>query len=637
MENMIVSTESQSTGVINTNGGDRQEDAEQSDAVQSSENLAVPNVCNDVASTNNVSPPTAEVNNGSEEQDSNEVSSGHSGKKLTPDHVSSSTEAYPGTARNNLPSINHQSVIIPNMEPYLEEGSLDGTVKDFQDPSSSNENRDRSSSKTVDDVDSPDQPAEPHCSNKADSRDHHSDGENLTEPAESSRRDSNVSEEQQPDTCPHLDESAATETDAATQQQLVEQPNGMPMLIPISYTEEPVASCHDDDQQIADVEPSQGTAMDEVTPPDTVENNSPSEAGVETSSAMEQEEQLVGSQTEGDSTAEPDSEAGALSEDNHEAHDLVSSMTHGDEGAAPQPDAPERQEEAECTSNQPTDEPIAEESPAQDDSVEGGEETAAAVESADCVDSSTFPTENHPVAEVMLEEEYSDPSSPQPGSAVPEDNTPATTTDDTQGFTQQESSGDEGHAIDSSSQLNTVDPSPPLSAEGANAEVSEMVQDDIASASVATEQQAADETHYHQYSVVEPSDCATSAEELEGLEPVEQPGLESNPTVCEADSSAVGDAMDEANAVVSYENQEMDSSSHHHQHVYVVDNGDGHLTLNSVPQTGSATPYHHSDSSMLVEMAPLSADGTFVNSQVKLSSNSIDHQTIVIDVYYLNY
>ena len=614
---MIVSTESQSPEVINTNGGDRQEDAEQSDAVQSSENQEVPSVCSDVASTNNVSPPTAEVNNVSDEHNSNEVSSGNSRKKLTPDHVSSSTEAYPGSARNNLPSINHQSVIIPNMEPYLEEGSLDGTVKDFQDPSSSNENRDRSSSKSADDVDSPDQPSEPHCSNKVDSRDHHSDGEHLPEPAESSRRDSNVSEEQQPDTCPQPDESAAIDTDAATQQQLV-QPNGMPMLIPISYPEEPVARFQGDEQQVANAEPSQGTSTDEVTPPDTMDNNSLSEASIEPSSAMEQEEQLVGSQTDGNSTAEPDSEAGALCEDNQEAQDLVTSMTHGDEDAVPQPDAPERQEEAECTSNQPTDDPLSEESPAHEDTVEGGEE-AAAIESADCVDSSTFPTENLPVE---VEEENSGSSSPQPGNAVLEDNVPATTTDDNRAFTQQESSGDEGHAIDSSSQLNTVDPSPTLSTEDANTEVSEMVQDDVASASVVSEPQVPDETHYHQYSVVEPSDGPTSAEELEGLEAVEQPGLVSNPTVCEADSSAVGDAMDETNAVVNYENQEMDSSSHHHQHVYVVDNGDGHLTLNSVPQTGSVAPYHHSDGSMLVEMAPLSADETFVNSQVNLTSLS---------------
>ena len=47
------------------------------------------------------------------------------GSNPAPDEVSSTTE---GLTVRNLPSINHQSVLIPNMEPYLEEGSLDGSA-----------------------------------------------------------------------------------------------------------------------------------------------------------------------------------------------------------------------------------------------------------------------------------------------------------------------------------------------------------------------------------------------------------------------------------------------------------------------------------------------------------------------------
>ena len=591
---MIVSTESQSSEVINTNGGGGQEDAGQSDAVQSSENLVPSNVCSAVASTNDASPPTSETNNSIEEPESNEVSAGQgSSKKLTPDHVSSSTEAYSGSVRNNLPSINHQSVVIPNMEPYLEEGSLDGTVKDFQDPSSSNENRDgSSSSKSADNIDSPDQPAEPHCSNKADSGDLRSDREQL--PAESTRRDSNISEEQQPDTCPQPDEAAvATDlvhtVNGEAEQQLEQPGNEIP-------DEEPMENCRgEEEQQVANVEPSQGPLSDNA-PPDTVDNSA--HELVEPSSAREPQDHLVGSQTEVDSIAEPDSESRAVCEVN-ESQDLVTSMTQGDEEAAAQP------EEADCTTHQPTDEPVPEE-PNQVDS--GVPETEAA-QTADCVDSSTFSTGNNPMVDAVQSEENSGQVSPQPGISVSEDNTAATTSEDAQVFVQQHSICDEGHVIDSSSLLNNVDPSPPLSTEEANTDMTETAQEDAVEPVI-------EEASYHQYSAVEPSE--PSSAELEGLEPVVPTGLESNSTVCEADSSAVGDSMDESATVVSYnENQEMDTSSHHqHHNVYVVDNGNGHLTLNSVPQTGSVTPFHHSDSSMLVEMAPLSTDGTFVNSQV---------------------
>jgi hypothetical protein len=76
----------------------------------------------------------------------------------------------------------------------------------------------------------------------------------------------------------------------------------------------------------------------------------------------------------------------------------------------------------------------------------------------------------------------------------------------------------------------------------------------------------------------------------------------SNPTaVCEADSSAAG--MEDS----SYEAQQMVDT----QNVYVVE--DGRLT---VQQSNSMASYHNADNTMLVEMAPLSTDGSYVNSQV---------------------
>lgn len=80
-----------------------------------------------------------------------------------------------------------------------------------------------------------------------------------------------------------------------------------------------------------------------------------------------------------------------------------------------------------------------------------------------------------------------------------------------------------------------------------------------------------------------------------------------NPTaVCEADSSAA--EMEES----GYETQQMMDT----QNVYVVE--DGRLTLNSVQQSSSMSAYHNTDNTMLVEMAPLSTDGSYVNSQVNL-------------------
>lgn len=109
-------------------------EVEQSNDVQSSESL-VPNVSSDVVSTDDVSTATMD---GPSENLPNDGTEDSSGANL--DQVSSSTEPFSGSCRDVLPSVNHQMGVIPNMEPYLEDGSLDGTSKEVQDPTSTNGN-----------------------------------------------------------------------------------------------------------------------------------------------------------------------------------------------------------------------------------------------------------------------------------------------------------------------------------------------------------------------------------------------------------------------------------------------------------------------------------------------------------------
>ena len=136
MEEMIV-PEPQ---LLETNNSE----VEQSNDVQSSESL-VHNVSSDVVSTDDV---TTAPMDGPSENLPNDETEDCSGANL--DQVSSSTESFSGSCRDILPSVNHQMGVIPNMEPYLEDGSLDGTSKDIQDPKSTNGNL------TIEDTSNPD-------------------------------------------------------------------------------------------------------------------------------------------------------------------------------------------------------------------------------------------------------------------------------------------------------------------------------------------------------------------------------------------------------------------------------------------------------------------------------------------------
>ena len=78
----------------------------------------------------------AEVAEGAETEAASQVVGEESA--MSTDQVSSTTESAGPGKTNLLPSINHQSVLIPNMEPYLEEGSLDGSDrKEFPEPAES--------------------------------------------------------------------------------------------------------------------------------------------------------------------------------------------------------------------------------------------------------------------------------------------------------------------------------------------------------------------------------------------------------------------------------------------------------------------------------------------------------------------
>ena len=102
-----------------------QSSREQSSDVNSSENV-IPNVSSDSVGPSNNPSSSEQAPPMKNETDSN----------ILLNQVTSTSETYIGTIKHNLPSINHQSVLIPNMEPYLEEGSLDGSPK--EDPASSN-------------------------------------------------------------------------------------------------------------------------------------------------------------------------------------------------------------------------------------------------------------------------------------------------------------------------------------------------------------------------------------------------------------------------------------------------------------------------------------------------------------------
>ena len=160
-------------------------DVEQSNNVHSSESL-VPNISSAVVSTGDISMAAMDVSH-SENALNEEREDCSQGADL--DQVSSSTESFAGQCRDVLPSVNHQMVVIPNMEPYLEDGSLDGTSKELQDPTSTN-------GLAMEDNSNPDPPT----SNHVDSADPEV---NLLQENRDNNLESNLNSE---DACQHSEE-----------------------------------------------------------------------------------------------------------------------------------------------------------------------------------------------------------------------------------------------------------------------------------------------------------------------------------------------------------------------------------------------------------------------------------------------
>jgi len=288
MDGMIAAAESQSAEADSEPVAQVETPEESTNNVQSSETL-----------TENV-PSQPAPSESAEPADS--IPEEPPGDLAAPDHVSSSTESYPG--RNGLPSINHQSVLIPNMEPYLEEGSLDGAPKEFQDPSSSNSNPPSDSdSKTA--IDSSNQPDTPQDSM----------GPSL--PPESSPNDEDSSHINEPEV---EEEPVATLPEAESNPQLEESPPLEPSNEPNNGETDQVSSLMEEPVQeelnpVGNSAPEEVNGVDSSTveappppPPPPEDQEQPSESNVEEETAqVESEEPAIDSSSYAvASTVEPD-------------------------------------------------------------------------------------------------------------------------------------------------------------------------------------------------------------------------------------------------------------------------------------------------------------------------------------------
>ena len=529
-----------------------------------------------------------------------------SGDQATLDHVSSSTEAYPGLSRTSLPSINHQSVLVPNMEPYLEEGSLDGAPKDFQDPTSSHRNSDAERAKmSIDSSDQPDTPSVNHDESAA-----------LLLSVSSSHREGDA--DHLTPTAQDADQTSSQMADVENGQ--VGQSNGSPP----ADEEQVAASCsghpaEEESPPVQTLETCSASGIAQVSD-DSAGSSEPTSASVdqtahdivENGASMECEvndNSLVSSLTEDGSAQRTGISASPA--------DLADSATAMEESAPAEAFPQDYVAEESMPEESMPEQSIAEEYHAQEESAAAQVSVAAQEEQeTNGVDSSTFSTEA-PSAEaaptsvderqVEEEEQLGTEHGESSSALVSEEPHQSQTSEDGQVLESAEDSPQqsmdvatnedpvvENGAIDSSGQLIAADPETEevnenIQVDESNAEVLVPVQQDLAE----DETPKSDDAEYETYPTSQSCDLIPT-------EPA---------TVCEADSSAAG--LEEA----AYDGQEaMDS-----QNVYVVENGD-QLALNSVPQSASMTPYHNPGNSMLVEMAPLATeDGSFVTNQVLVS------------------
>lgn len=297
------------------------------------------------------------------------------GDLAAPDHVSSSTESYPG--RNGLPSINHQSVLIPNMEPYLEEGSLDGAPKEFQDPSSSNSNPPSDSdSKTA--IDSSNQPDTPQDS--------------VGPPPESSPADEDSSHINEPE----VEEPVATLPEAESNPQLEESPPlepsnsenepGADQVSSLMEQEPPVQEEVGNSVPVEEVNGVDSSTV-EAPPPPPEDQEQPSESNVE-----EEEEETA--QVESEPAIDSSSYAVASNEPDESNVEEAADPAPIEEAAPTDPPSDEQQYEEEQQEQYPVAEssdgavPVEPATVCEADSSAAGMEEAAAGYDPDEMDSS---------------------------------------------------------------------------------------------------------------------------------------------------------------------------------------------------------------------------------------------------------
>lgn len=431
------------------------------------------------------------------------------------DEVSSTSETYLGTIKQNLPSINHQSVLIPNMEPYLEEGSLDGSPK--EDPTSSN----GTSIMEKADINSSNGPSSSEFIPL-----------NLLENVHNPAPQENLIEQNT------VGSETVEQTALDSTYETVE-----PLTKDTNHTFNDVERSPVSDTRKDDVKLTEASIAPEISsqPHFVSDENTPDQIFL-----ME-------------SSYQPN-----LQENAHNSDDSAPVKTYKEESNTAT--LPLDKDE---TASQKVDDAIQEIcNPATEINAEphkgelGIEPTESAKEihskSAEC----TF-------SNMLVNGDNSQLFEHQPNNL-------------------KTSVSDYSFSCNEELKDHTISP--------ANQHLETTKVEDSNQMGEKTQ------TEYIQYGQTEET-------------PPQQEVQATNASVCEADSSAVG----LNSAVFSGEGVTMGSQS-----VYVVDDG---MALNSIPQSGSMTPYHNPENTMLVEMAPLPTDGSYVNSHTQVYS------FIMMDIY----
>lgn len=707
-------------------------DVGQSNTLQSGETL-VPNVSSDVASTGDVS--MTATNENLSENTSNEDREGCSqGADL--DQVSSSTETSVGQCRDALPSVSHQMVVIPNMEPYLEDGSLDGTPKELQDPTSSNGNL------LTEDTSNPEPELNHVASPEPDIHTLHENGEEqldlvsetchteeqpgevvLSEVIEETPNDEATAEGDQVASCSDqlIEESTTAVCDGTAA--VTDSEHYQTAILPITSEEvvpedenvhpqsgtanvEPVMG---EAEQIGQFESLQanvshftadGTCMEGdvasadqtlVTSLSTTEMTSHSEVSEsgtvfmtanEASNETEQEENGPESACELVETNESVGEAAIFRNDfadsstlEMEEGELVA--TEPDDSMIPQEDL-QSMSYQEPTESSPIDESGQQDSfsgrtPPETETVDSSVDHTVQAQTGHIPEEGTLNAEDYqrecaevePIIDANLgidqvdsgtaQSDFVDDGVAESGLADEEametgqilsgtaDNDFVTVAADPVNEESGESTGSQSIIPDNAvatteGEVSYDDPvgSGTIEEEANDAQSIEthliaahpMETQPVENIEPQTVDEGVDSSYYMNSAHIEQPD-GTIAESVDASTDIDNPTSShldqhfennevdnpelinmdtnlSNPTaVCEADSSAVG--MEDS----AYETQQMVDT----QNVYVVED-DGRLTLNSVEPSNSMNSYHNPENAMLVEMAPLSTDGSYVDSQV---------------------